>query len=97
MVQRRSIATAIVLTIITCGLYGIYWMIVLNDDINVLCDRPNDLSGGVVFLLSLVTCGIFGYYWYYKMGDNLDRKGREMGEASQELYPMPLCRTALTR
>ncbi len=83
MVQRRSVATAIILTIITCGLYGIYWMIVINDDINTLCDRHSDLSGGVVFLLHLITCGIFGIYWCYKMGDNLDRKGREMGEIPQ--------------
>lgn len=83
MIQSRSVATAIILSIVTCGLYSIYWMIVLNDDINTACNRPQDLSGGVVFLLNLVTCGIYGLYWYYSMGDKLDRLSSSKGEATQ--------------
>ena len=55
MIQKRSVATAIVLSIITCGLYSIYWMIVLNDDTNRLCNKTGDMSGGMVFLLTLIT------------------------------------------
>ena len=31
--KERSIATSIVLSIVTCGIYGIYWLIVLNDEV----------------------------------------------------------------
>ena len=33
MKQERNLALAIVLTLITCGIYGIYWFIVLSDDV----------------------------------------------------------------
>lgn len=72
-IASRSIPVAILLSIVTCGFYGIYWMIKLNDEINVLAFEPNATSGGMVFLLSLVTCGIYGLYWMYQMGERCDR------------------------
>ena len=71
-IQKRSIATAIILYIITCGIYGIYWFIKLTDEMNQLSGRENDTSGGTAFLLSLVTCGIYTYYWAYKLGEKQD-------------------------
>lgn len=83
MIQKRSVAAAIVLSIITCGLYSIYWMIVLNDDTNRLCNKTGDMSGGMVFLLTLITCGIYGYIWCYLIGEKLDRYAEITGEARQ--------------
>ncbi len=68
---NRNIVVCILLSVITCGIYSIYWMIMLNDEINSLSGEQGT-SGGVVFLLSLVTCGIYGFYWYYKMGQRID-------------------------
>lgn len=62
---RRSVALAIVLSIITCGIYSIYWFVVLNDEINDLTGDTTAPSGLVAFLLSLITCGIYGLYWAY--------------------------------
>ena len=72
MIQKRSIAMAIVLSIITCGFYSIYWFIVLNDEINSVSEDISAPGGGTVFLLTLITCGIYGYFWAYKMGEKLD-------------------------
>ena len=33
-IRRREIALCIIFTLLTCGIYGIYWMIVLNDEVN---------------------------------------------------------------
>ena len=71
--QPRSIALAIIFTIITCGIYGIYWFIVLTDEVNEVSGEVQGTSGGVAFLLTLVTCGIYGLYWAYKQGEKLDR------------------------
>ena len=71
MIQKRDVAIGIVLTILTCGIYGIYWFIVLTDDVKIVSEDKNFTSGGVSFLLSLVTCGIYGIYWAYKMGELL--------------------------
>ncbi len=70
--MKRSIGVCILLSIVTCGIYGIIWMIKLNDELNALANKQGATSGGVVFLLTLVTCGIYGWFWYYKMGENVD-------------------------
>lgn len=72
MVQQRKVSVAIILTIITCGIYGIYWFIKLNDEINALNGDTNDTTGGMAFLFSIISCGIYAFYWMYKMGDKLD-------------------------
>ena len=73
MATQRNIGVCILLTVVTCGIYGIYWMIKMNDEINYLAGEQGATSGGMVFLLTLVTCGIYGFYWFYKMGERVDR------------------------
>ena len=34
MVKQRDLALAIILTIVTCGIYGIYWNICLVNEVN---------------------------------------------------------------
>ncbi|MBQ6877344.1 MAG: DUF4234 domain-containing protein [Oscillospiraceae bacterium] len=70
--KTRSVGLAILLFFITGGLYGLYWFIVLSDDINELADPPEKTSGGMALLYTLLTCGIYGIYWYYKWGKLLD-------------------------
>ena len=79
MIQRRNIALAIIFTIITCGIYGIYWFVCLTNDCNTVSNDPNGTSGGVAFLLSIVTCGIYGLYWAYKCGEKLDNAKLQRG------------------
>ena len=69
--KKRDIAISVVLTIVTCGIYGIYWFICLTDDIKTVAEDKNFQSGAVAFLLTLVTCGLYGLYWAYKMGELL--------------------------
>ena len=78
--KQRSVGIAILLSIITCGIYGIYWLIMLNDETNYVSGHQQDgTSGGVVFLLTLVTCGIYGYYWCYKQGEKLNEAKMQRG------------------
>lgn len=83
MIEKRGVAAAIILSIITCGIYGIYWFIKLNDEINQLDGDTASPSGGVAFLLSLITCGIYSLYWMYKMGTKLDGIDMRNGLPSQ--------------
>lgn len=70
-IEQRSIATNVVLTIITCGIYGIFWFITLTNDTKIV-SGDYEFSGGKYFLLNLITCGIFGIYWGYKLGKNIN-------------------------
>lgn len=69
--KRRDIVLSIVLTIVTCGIYGMYWFVCLTNDANRAADEPQGTSGGMALLLTIVTCGIYGIYWNYKMGKKL--------------------------
>lgn len=70
--QPRNIGIAILLSVVTCGLYGLYWFVCLNDDANTLSGRTADTSGGMALLLSIVTCGIYEFFWAYKMGEKVN-------------------------
>jgi uncharacterized protein YybS (DUF2232 family) len=78
MIQQKNIVTCVILSIVTCGIYGIVWFINLNDDVNTLTGDYK-VSGGVAFLLTLVTCGIYGFYWMYKQGTRIDQLKYERG------------------
>ena len=79
MVEQRNVALCVILTIVTCGIYGIYWFICLVNDLNYATGDVQSPSGGIVFLLDIVTCGIYGLYWCYKAGDKLDRIKQQWG------------------
>lgn len=65
-VQARDIAVAIILSIVTCGIYNIYWFVKMVDDVNRVSNDQGAFSGGVTWLLMFVTGGIYGWYWYYQ-------------------------------
>ncbi len=71
-IKKRNIALCIIFSLITCGIYGIYWEICLVNELNTASGRTQDTSGGVVFLLTLVTCGIYGLYWLYTAGNKVN-------------------------
>lgn len=71
--KNRNIALCIIFSILTCGIYGIYWFICLNNEMNeAIPDDKYKTSGGMAFLFTLLTCGIYGIYWNYRMGQKID-------------------------
>jgi len=73
--KKRNIGLAILFSIITFGIYDIYWFICLTNDSNTINPDEKTASGGVAFLLSIVTFGIYGFYWNYKLGKKLTGSG----------------------
>jgi len=73
MIKERNLVTSIVLSLVTCGIYGIIWFISLTDDAKTASNDANMQSGGTAFLLTLITCGIYGYFWAYKMGKAINQ------------------------
>lgn len=73
MIRERNLVTSIVLSLVTCGIYGIIWFISLTDDAKTASNDASMSGGGTAFLLTLITCGIYGYYWAYKMGKAINQ------------------------
>lgn len=78
MIKERNIITSIILSVITCGIYGIIWFIGLTDDAGRANDDPS-FTGGKAFLFTLLTCGIYGIYWNYKIGKELYEANQKRG------------------
>lgn len=79
-IQKRNIVTSILLSIVTCGIYGIVWFIDLTNDANEASGEQNPTSGGMAFLYTLLTCGIYSFYWAYKMGERMQTAGQRCGK-----------------
>ena len=71
-IEHRSIPMCVILTIITFGIYGIYWLIVMTNESNSLAPDNATTGGGVAFLLCIITFGIYLIYWNYKLGAKVD-------------------------
>ena len=73
--KRRSIVMMIVLTIITFGIYSIYWTCSFQ---NQLKKNTGKGFGGFGHLLALMfTFGIYGIYWQYAAGRRLAELGAQ--------------------
>lgn len=79
MIKKRDLVTSIILSIVTCGIYGIVWFIGLTDDAKAASNDETLQSGGMAFLLTLITCGIYGFFWAYKMGKAINKARVEKG------------------
>ena len=78
MLQRRSIPLCIVLSIITCGIYSLYWFVKVTDELNQVSGDRSAATGGMSLLFTIITCGIYGLYWAWKCGERVNalRAGR---------------------
>ena len=68
---KRSIVAGILLTLVTFGIYGLYWQYKQMATLNAWLGR-NEYSFWLWFFLSIITCGIFGIYYEYKMATGIN-------------------------
>ncbi len=62
---RRDPIIVLVLTLFTCGFYGLYWQFVTTSELKTVSGR-DDLNPMVDLLLGFVTCGIWSFYVMYR-------------------------------
>lgn len=84
MIKQRNIAMCIILSIVTCGIYSLYWFYQMTNDVASTNNKEYTTSGGTAILLTIVTCGIYSFYWNYKMGKALDDVNMGRGRATQD-------------
>ena len=80
MIVRRSVPLCVILSIVTCGIYMLYWYVCVTNEVDAVSEEPG--PGGVIcLLLTIVTCGLYGLYWGWKTGDKLDASRTRNGAA----------------
>ena len=77
-VEERNIAMCIILSLVTCGIYGLYWFVCLTEDTNAAANEEGT-SGVMALVFTLITCGLYGLYWAYKCGEKLDKAKTDRG------------------
>lgn len=81
MKENRSLLVYILLSIITFGIYSLWFYYAYARDMNIVCAGDGKKTGGLlaIIFLSMITFGIYGIVWTYKVGDrifeNCTRKG----------------------
>lgn len=78
-ITKREIVLCIVLSLITCGIYGLVWFVLMTNESNNLSDEAT-ANGALAILYTILTCGIYAFYWNYKMGKKMYNAGVKYGK-----------------
>ena len=76
--KKRNIALSMIFTLITCGIYGLYWFVCLTDETNQAAGEQKT-TGVMALIFTLITCGIYGLYWAYCCGEKIDKAKANRG------------------
>jgi hypothetical protein len=83
VVEERNVALAIVLSLVTCGIYGLYWVYKMTEEMKT-ASGDESLNGVMAVLLPLVTCNIYGLYWSYKVGKDVPVAKAKVGLTGED-------------
>ena len=75
----RNIAVCIILSLVTCGIYNVYWQYKQMESVNDMLheERYSFLRW---FLFTLITCGIYHIYHEYRLSTDIAKAlGRDPG------------------
>lgn len=80
---NRSMIKVILLSLITCGIYGIWFYAKLADDINLIASRRDGKRTMnywlLIFIVSPITCGIGSIVWANNIAGRIGDEARARG------------------
>lgn len=69
-VKPKKFDDNFLLTIITCGLWKIYWDYrIINNTQTIIKQKVTKTEFWKFFGLNIISLGLYKYYWYYKVGN----------------------------
>lgn len=73
-INKRRVAVCIVLSLITCGIYAIYWMYLLVKNTRSIQKNSNSCIGE---MLCLIFVPFYSLYWWYTRGEKVKQSFKE--------------------
>lgn len=73
MKTNRGLVKFILLSLITCGIYALFFWSAYARDMNIVCAGDGKHTGGIIkrILLSMITFGIYELVWMYGVGERI--------------------------
>ena len=65
--KKRNIIACLIFSIVTFGIYHLYWVAKINDETNSVC-KTKTPKGSLVVLFTVLSCGIYYVYWAFMTG-----------------------------
>lgn len=72
MVNQKNIVVSVILSIVTCGIYGLYWIVKVTDD-SIALSGEKGMQGVMVLFLTIITFGVYGIFWAYDINKRLSK------------------------
>lgn len=73
MKENRSLLVLVLLSIITFGLYSLFFWHAYARDMNIVCAGDGRKTSGIIaqVVFSILTLGIYNLIWIYSAGDRI--------------------------
>ncbi|MBR7057334.1 MAG: DUF4234 domain-containing protein [Stomatobaculum sp.] len=85
--SNRGLLMYILLCAVTCGIYGLFFIYKLAEDINTACagDGSPAIGGlGEYIGYSLLTCGVYSSCWTFNLNNRMKANGRRYGVSIED-------------
>lgn len=82
-----SIAKDIIFTVLTCGIYGIFWQFRQMKAMNYLLEKER-YSPIKWLLLAIITCGIYHFFHEYMMAQSINEVQQKFEKQVSKDLPM---------
>lgn len=81
MIRQRSFLSYFLLSLITFGIYSIYFWYVFSEDMNEIGYKDNEKTTNYLLavLFSFLTFGIYMFWWHYKLGNRIQNNAPRYG------------------
>ena len=91
--KTRNPVVVILLSIVTCGIYYIFWLYTAMDDLNKAAGR--EIINPVLFTVLSIFCSPLIYYVFYTVDKNLGEISRNEGTNYKENFILWLILTVI--
>lgn len=78
--KNRSFLKYIIFSVLTFGIYAIFFWHKYIIDLNIVCNDEKNNSPGIllVIIFSIFTFGIYNYYWLFKNANRIYYRGQSL-------------------
>lgn len=83
---NKSLILYIVLSLVTCGIYSLYFLYTMARDINIVCKGDGKETAGLLKLIvfTFLTCGMYNYVWECMFQERLLANAQRFGVTIDE-------------